>query len=62
MRYQIPKQKCSRKLAKITVTVNHKKLSEYLKHNVTSFLELNSTIYVAADATVMSGVRMNGKR
>jgi len=62
MRYQTPKQKCSRKIATPMITVNQKKLSEYLKYYVTSFLEVHSTIYTAAVATVMSGVRMNGKK
>ena len=59
MRYQIPKQKCSRKLATIITTVNREILPDYLKHNVTSFLELHNTIYTAAVATVrLSGARI----
>jgi hypothetical protein len=58
-RYKIPKQKCSRKLASIITTVNQ----EYLKHNVTSFLELHNAIYAAAVATVkMRGARKEGKK
>jgi len=52
MRYQIPKQKCSRKLATIITTVNQEILPDYLKYNDTSFLELHNTIYAAAVATV----------
>ena len=48
---QIPKQKCSRKLATIITTVNQEILLEHLKH-VTSFLELHNTIYATAVATV----------
>ena len=63
MQYQILKQKCSRKLATIITTVNQEILPEYLKHNVTSFLELHNTIYVAAVATVrLSEVRIDGKK
>jgi len=63
MRYQIPKQKCSRKLATIITTVNQEILPEYLKHNVTSFLELRNTIYAAAVTTVsLSGARIDGKK
>jgi len=43
-RYQIPKQKRSRKLASIITTVNQEILPEYLKYNVTNFLELHNTI------------------
>ena len=63
MGYQIPKQKCSRKLATIITTVNQEILPEYLKHNVTSFLELHNTIYAAAVATVrLLGARIDGKK
>jgi len=63
MQYQIPKQKCSRKLATIITTVNQEILPEYLEHNVTSFLELHNTIYAAAVATVrLSEVRIDGKK
>jgi len=63
MRYQIPKQTCSRKLATIITTVNQEMLPDYLKHNVTSFLELHNTIYAAAVATVrLSEARIDGKK
>jgi hypothetical protein len=63
MRYQIPKQKCSQKLATIITTVNQDILLDYLKHNVTSFLELHDTIYMTAVATVrLSGARVDGKK
>jgi hypothetical protein len=56
LRYQIPKQKCSRKLSTIITTINQEILPEYMKNIVTNFLELHNTIYVAAVATVrMSG-------
>ena len=59
IRYQIPKQKCSRKLATIITTVNQEILPEYLKYKVTNFLGLHITIYAAAVATVrLSGARM----
>ena len=59
VRYQIPKQMCSWKLATIITTVNREILPDYLKHNVTSFLELHNTIYTAAVATVrLSGARI----
>ena len=54
IRYQIPKQKCSRKLATIITTVNQEILPEYLKKNVANFLELHNTTYAAAVATVRS--------
>ena len=58
-RYQIPKQKRSRKLASIITTVNQEILPEYLKYNVTNF-ELHNTIYAAAFATVrLSEARMD---
>jgi hypothetical protein len=63
IRYQIPKQKCSRKLATIITTKNQEILPEYLKNNVTNFLELHNTIYTAAVATVrMLGVRIERKK
>jgi len=63
IRYQIPKQKCSRKLATIITTVNQEILPDYLKHNVTSFLESHNTIYAAAVTTVkLSGERIDGKK
>jgi hypothetical protein len=63
IRYQITKQKCSRKLATIITTINQEILPEYLKKNVTNFLELHNTIYTAAVATVrMSGVRIERKK
>ena len=59
IRYQIPKQKCSRKLATIINTLNQEILPEYLKTNVTNFLELHNITYAAAVATVRSsGARM----
>ena len=62
IRYQIPKQKCSRKLATIITTINQEILLEYLKNNVTNFLELHDTIYAAAVATVrMLGARIERK-
>jgi len=61
--YQIPKQKCSRKLATIITAVNQEIFPEYLKHNVTNFLELHDTIYAAAVATVrLSGARLDRKQ
>jgi hypothetical protein len=61
-RHQIPKQKCSRKLATIITTVNQEILPEYLKH-VTNFLELHDTIYAAAVATVrLSRARIGRKQ
>jgi len=63
MLYQIPKQKCSLKLATNITTVNQEILPDYLKHNVTSFLELHNTIYLAAVATVkLSGARIDRKK
>jgi len=60
IRYQIPKRKCPKKLVTIITTVNKEILSEYLKYNVTNFLELQNTIYAAAVATVrLSGARMD---
>jgi hypothetical protein len=60
---QIPKRKCSRKPATIITTVNQDILPEYLKHNVTNFLELRDTIYAAAVATVrLSGARLDRKQ
>jgi len=62
IRYQIPKQKCSQKLATIITTINQEILLEHLKHNVTSFLEIHDTIYMAAVATArLSGARIDGK-
>jgi hypothetical protein len=56
IRLQIPKQKCSRKLATIITAMNQEILPEYMKNRVTNFLELHNTIYEAAFATVtMSG-------
>jgi hypothetical protein len=56
IRLQIPKQKCSRKLATIITATNQEILLEYMKNNVINFLELRNTIYTAAVATVrMSG-------
>jgi hypothetical protein len=52
IRYQIPIQKCSRKLATIITTINQEILQEHMKNNVTDFLELHNTIYAAAVATV----------
>jgi hypothetical protein len=60
IRHQIPKQKCSRKLATI---ITAEILPEYLKHNVTNFLELHDTIYAAVVATVrLSGARIDRKQ
>ena len=60
--YQIPKQKCSRKLATTTTAVNQEILPEYLKH-VTSFLELRNIIYTAAVVTVrLWGARIDGRK
>jgi phage terminase small subunit len=43
--------------------VNQEILPEYFKHNVTNFLELHSTIYAAAVATVrMSGASIDRKK
>jgi hypothetical protein len=62
-RYQVPKQKCSRRLATIIAAVNREILPEYLKHNVTNFLELHDTIYGAAVATArLSGARIDRKQ
>lgn len=62
-RYQIPKQKCSRRLATIITAVNQEILPEYLKHNVTNFVELHDTIYAAAVATVrLSAARIDRKQ
>jgi outer membrane murein-binding lipoprotein Lpp len=59
----IPKQKCSRKLAAIITTINQEILLEYLKNNVTNFIELLSTVYAAAVATLrMSGARIERKK
>jgi hypothetical protein len=56
IRLQMPKQKCSRKLATIITAINQEVLPEYMKNNVTNFLELHNTIYTAAVATMrMSG-------
>jgi hypothetical protein len=56
IRLQIPTQKCSRKLATIITAINQEILPEYMKNNVTNFLELHNTIYAAAVATMrMSG-------
>jgi DNA polymerase III epsilon subunit-like protein len=52
IRLQIPKQKCSRKLATTITAINLEILLEYMKNNVTNFLELHHTIYTAAVATV----------
>jgi murein L,D-transpeptidase YcbB/YkuD len=55
IRLQIPKQKCSRKLATIITAINQKILPKYMKNKVTNFPELH-IIYAAAVATVrMSG-------
>jgi len=63
IRYQIPKQKCSRKQATIITTVNQEILPKYLKQNVINLLELHNTIYAAAVATVrLSGARIDGKK
>jgi len=63
VRYQIPKQKCSRKLATIITTRNKEIFSEYLKNNVTNFFELHNTISAAAVATVrMSGGQVRKKK
>jgi hypothetical protein len=51
IRLQIPKQKCSRKLATIITAINQEILPEYTK-NVTNFPELHNTIYAAAVATM----------
>jgi hypothetical protein len=63
VRYQIPKQKCSRKLATIVTTINQEILPEYLTNNVTNFLELHNTIYAAAVATIRTlGARIERKK
>jgi hypothetical protein len=63
IRHHIPKQKCSRKLTTIITTINQEILPEYLKYNVTDFLELHTTIYAAAVATVrISGARRERKQ
>jgi hypothetical protein len=38
IRYQVPKQKCSRKLATIVTSINQEILPECMKNNVTDFL------------------------
>jgi iron-sulfur cluster repair protein YtfE (RIC family) len=59
MRYQIPKQKCSGKLAAIITTITQ----AYTKNSTTDFLELHNTIYTAAVNTVrMSGARIKRKK
>jgi copper(I)-binding protein len=56
IRLQMPKQKCSRKLATIITATNQEILPEYMKSNFTNFPELHNTIYAAAVATMrMSG-------
>ena len=61
VKYQVPKQKSSRKVSTIITTVNQEIYVEYLKHNVTSSNELHNTIYASAVATVnLSGARING--
>ena len=63
IRYQIPKQKCSRKLSTIITTINRDILPENLKNNITNFLGLHNTIYAASVATVrMSGARRERKK
>jgi hypothetical protein len=51
-RYQVPKQKCYRRLATIIAAVNREILPECLKHNVTNFVVLHDTVCSAAVATV----------
>ena len=61
VKYQIPKQKCSRKVSTIITTVSQEIYLEYLKHNVTSSIELRNTIYAAAVATAnLSVPRIDG--
>jgi hypothetical protein len=62
IRYQISKQKCSRKLAAIITIINQEILPEYLKNNVTDFLELHTTVYAAAVATVGISGGQNRKK
>ena len=63
IRYQIPKLKCSRKLATIITTINQEIFPNYMKNNVTNFIELHNIIYAAAVATVrMSGRKMRNKK
>ena len=63
IRYQTPKQKCPRKIATSITTINPEILPEYMKNNVTNFLELHNTIYAAGVATVrMSGGKIRNKQ
>jgi hypothetical protein len=63
IRYQIPKQKCSTKLATIITTINQEILPEYMKNNLTNFLQLHNTVYAAAVATVrVSGGKIERKK